>query len=341
MASQTRSVDNTVSSQWTNPNNAFSENDSCTETSSDGDQNIYNFTGTPFSLPAGATIDGIEVKTIRGGDSDDIYEIELYDSVSAWRLISGTANNATCAGGAQETLGSPSNDWGGTWTQAHINSSSFQVRLTFTKSAKANTMYVDHIEVTVHYTVLTTYTEEWAVDALFQRLGFTEDFDIDAAFQREVTEAFDVDAAFRAEFSEAFGVDAAFLRELTSSFDIDSVYSLAGITETFDVDSVFQLSDITESFAVDSLFVRMVIAAFGIDAVFGESGLVARLRPFLIDAIFKRVATLGFSLDVIFGTWPGSVITLEFHKRGVGLELRKRGVDLEWKKREIELSVMP
>ena len=147
MSFQTRSVDNTVSSQWADPDNAFTANDLCTSTSGDGNQNVYNIIGTPFTLPGGATITGIEVKVIRGGDVDDYYSIELQDKTPVWQLKNGTALLAVCAAGVQETLGGPSDDWAGLWDAAHINSSSFQIRLTFNKSAKANTETVDHIEV--------------------------------------------------------------------------------------------------------------------------------------------------------------------------------------------------
>lgn len=158
MASQTRSVDNTVSSQWINPNNAFSENDLCTSTSGDEDQNVYNVINTPFTIPVGASIDGIEVKVIRGGDVNDYYTIELQDKILAWKLKTGTAYLAVCVDGVQETLGVPTDLWGGSWDPAHINSFSFQIRLTFVSSSKANTMQVDHIEVTVHYTEASTGT---------------------------------------------------------------------------------------------------------------------------------------------------------------------------------------
>lgn len=153
MASQTRSVDNTVSSEWADPNNAFSDDGNCTSTDSDGAANVYNMIGTPFAIPSGATIDGIEVVTQRGGDGDDAYSIEVYDADSQWRLQSGTAGSAAnCSTAANETLGNSADTWSGTWTATHINSSSFQIRLTFVKSKKANVFYVDHISVVVYYT---------------------------------------------------------------------------------------------------------------------------------------------------------------------------------------------
>lgn len=153
MASQTRSVNHYDVAGWDTPENAYSENDLCTFPSAEIFQ-VYNFTNNSFSIPAGATIDGIEVKTIRGGDENDIYLIELQDKIPAWKLKTGTAYQATCANGIGETLGDPNDLWGGSWDAAHINSSSFQLRITWSKVSKGNPFYVDHIEVTVYYTML-------------------------------------------------------------------------------------------------------------------------------------------------------------------------------------------
>jgi len=151
-ASQTRSVSNTVSSQWADPDNAFSENDLCTSTSGKDDQNVYSFTANPFTLPDEVPIEGIVVKVVRGGDGNDYYTIELQDKTSTWKLKTGTAYSGSCASGAPESLGGATDDWGGSWDASHINSSSFRVRLTYKASAKANLEYVDHIEVTIYYT---------------------------------------------------------------------------------------------------------------------------------------------------------------------------------------------
>jgi len=184
MASQTRSVDNTVSSEWDNPDNAFTENDLCTSSVTKNGNNIYNIINTPFTIPTGATIDGIEVKTVRGTDVDDYYSIELQDKTPAWQLKNGTPYLATCAGGAQETLGTPTDDWGGSWDAAHFNSSSFQVRIAFRTVAKGNTIHVDHIEVTIYYAFVATYEKTWQTDVLFKRLGIEKTVDVDVVIKR-------------------------------------------------------------------------------------------------------------------------------------------------------------
>lgn len=156
MASQTRSVDNIVSAEWVDPNQAFTENGLCTHFATKNGANVYNIINTPFTIPEGVTIDGIEVKTIRGTDADDYYTIELQTKAPAWKLKNGTSYQAVCADGAPETLGGAMDLWDGSWDAVHINSSSFQVRITFKASGKANTIYVDHIEITVYYTEIGT-----------------------------------------------------------------------------------------------------------------------------------------------------------------------------------------
>jgi len=159
MASQKRSVNNLVAHQWTNPSNAFTEDNLCTYTNVDGEVNTYNFINNPFSIPLGAIIDGIEVRTKRGGyDNDDYYMIKLKDKNGVIREKTGTAQIAdggVCSGCKHETLGSPTDLWGGTWTATHINSTNFRLLLYYLKTGKANYFYVDHIEVTVYYTTAT------------------------------------------------------------------------------------------------------------------------------------------------------------------------------------------
>lgn len=150
--SMTKAVNNTVSSAWTNPNNAFTLDSVCTSCNVNGAVNIYNFINNPFTIPSAATINGFEVKVYRACITNDKYNLELKDPTT-FRLKNGTAGGVgSCANRTLETLGSPTDLWGGTWTPDHVNSSSFQVRLTQVKATAQDTTYVDYIEVTVYYT---------------------------------------------------------------------------------------------------------------------------------------------------------------------------------------------
>lgn len=154
MASQTRSVNNTVSSAWANPDNAFAEDDLCTSTSTDAAYNTYNFINNSFTIPAGTTITGLKALFRWGGDGDDVFRITLKDVLGARVGGEGAASVHGCADASLASIGGDGNLLGGTWTPAHINSASFECQITYKKSAKGATMYIDYIEITVYYAVL-------------------------------------------------------------------------------------------------------------------------------------------------------------------------------------------
>lgn len=190
MSFQIRAVNNVVSGAWTNPNNAFVSDGVCTSTSTKDAQNVYNFINNPFSLPSGATINGIIVKTKRAGDADDYYTIELQDKVPAWKLKTGMKYQNTCAGSITEFIGSSLDAWGGTWDAEHINSANFQVRLTFKATGKANPFYVDYIEVTVYYTEVAVgwkqlqYFSEPPSSGAFNKLKFASEPPVSGAWNK-------------------------------------------------------------------------------------------------------------------------------------------------------------
>lgn len=106
-----------------------------------------------FSAVSG-DIDGIEVLIHRAWNGNDIANVELYDSTSTWRLKASATNAAAdCASATDETLGTPTDLWGGTWTAAHISSSAFRIRLTSVTQGKSDGYWgADHCTVTVYYT---------------------------------------------------------------------------------------------------------------------------------------------------------------------------------------------
>ncbi len=159
MVSQTRSVDNylgTGANPWTNPTNAYTNNNTCITVTVANSEARYGITGTPFTIPVGAIIGGIQVRTKRGFASStaDTYRIRIKDSLAAFKQKDGTGFIAICADGVYETLGGVGDLWGGTWTPAHINSANFEVHIT--KLGGNWEARVDHIEVIV------TYTEGWS-----------------------------------------------------------------------------------------------------------------------------------------------------------------------------------
>lgn len=117
--------------------------------------NYLKSTNFGFSIPSGATIDGI------------IVEIEKRDSIylsqdSTVKLVKGgtiVGTNKSLLGSwtnvdSYYTYGSSSDLWGTTWTDSDINASDFGVVINaYNPSFKSNAyLYIDHVRITVHYT---------------------------------------------------------------------------------------------------------------------------------------------------------------------------------------------
>ena len=112
-----------------------------------------------FSIPDGATIDGILVEIERHGTSGASDGIED----SSIRLATGGSavgdNKATTATwptvGAETyaTYGGSADTWGRSWTAAEINASTFGVQLVAVNAdAATRDARVDHVQITVYYT---------------------------------------------------------------------------------------------------------------------------------------------------------------------------------------------
>lgn len=305
MASQIRSVDNTISADWLNPDNAFTENDLCTTAVVDLDINIYNIINTPFTIPVGATIDGIEVKTVRSTDDNDQYSIELQDKIPAWKLKMGTSYLAVCADATPETLGTPTDDWGGSWDAAHINSSSFQIRLQYHKIAKANTPSVDHIEVTVYYTEGgVTYEKTWQTDALFQKLGIEKTPIVDTALQRRgIEETADIDTIFALQTQKTLILDTLLKRmDIERTADVDTLLKRLDIQKTPAIDALFQKLGIEKTTSVDTLLKKLMVKTFTIDALFTAGETWHTTLHGTIDLTLIGCDERGFD----WGTEPGN-----------------------------------
>ncbi len=152
---------------WTTPENAASSNNSyalITRTTP-GPATIFstylkalNF---GFSIPSGATIDGVIVEIERKSNINSAgYGIkdEVLKLVKGGTVV-GTDKAATATfwptTEAIASYGSSSDLWGTTFTSSDINNSTFgivlQIELT-TPAKSPLTASVDHVKITVHYT---------------------------------------------------------------------------------------------------------------------------------------------------------------------------------------------
>ncbi len=142
---------------WANTGNAISSNNGYASRSVDGTTSRWlRCLNYAFSIPAGATIVGIEVnverksnRTQNGGSQDAGMRLVKAGVIEATdRSTTTTYTTADTV----ETHGSTSDLWGTTWAPAEINAANFGAAFAATKpdaAGQAHTITVDHIEITV------------------------------------------------------------------------------------------------------------------------------------------------------------------------------------------------
>lgn len=156
--------------QWSNPNNVFTSNNTYSvAASASGTANLITtgylyVLGHGFSIPSGATIDGlsvgIEAKNalsgtgfrVRHNNSDIFLRYSGADqspnSPSGVSTVSWSGTSDTT-----QTLGSSTASWGASLTPTIVNDASFGLRVRFQNiNASTQSFSVDSIIVTVYYT---------------------------------------------------------------------------------------------------------------------------------------------------------------------------------------------
>lgn len=113
-----------------------------------------------FSIPTGATIDGITLKIRRAPNSGatlgEISDYDTYLALSGVKKGISKPNVSSWNHLAYEiiTYGGSSDLWNTTWTVSDINNSTFGADLVIQKSGTGfNGGYVDYFEITIDYTV--------------------------------------------------------------------------------------------------------------------------------------------------------------------------------------------
>jgi hypothetical protein len=165
MATSTKSVGFTSlgsgggSSVWSYLTNTSASDDNYTTVSGpDGwisrDLDCTNF---GFSIPAGSTIDGIEVKIERYGSLVIDTSIKLLNGdgaggESAQDKSTGASWSST---DTVDSFGGSTDTWGETWSVSDINSSDFGVRIqcqdAVASDSQIGSAQIDHVEIVIHY----------------------------------------------------------------------------------------------------------------------------------------------------------------------------------------------
>ena len=146
---------------WTNPSNVTGASDSSFawfDAEASGDSEYLDVTNFGFSIPSGATIDGIlfEVRRREVSSSDNIFD-KLVKPLKAGTAVGTDQKSGTEWGTsfAYQSYGSSSSLLGTTWTYSDINASNFGIRIQAAESV-GNSVgaegRIEHVRCTVTYT---------------------------------------------------------------------------------------------------------------------------------------------------------------------------------------------
>jgi len=173
---------------WSSPENIVSDNNSYASAVLPNSSAISHYlsgTNYSFSIPSGATINGIRVTIGRYASNitgttriqDNVVQlIKAGSIVGSNRAVTGnwpTSKNVATYGGAADL-------WGTTWTPEDINNSNFGVGLSIknvTTMSNSYTGYVDYMQITVYYTYTPTVNAgpDKTTNAIFTQTGIATD----------------------------------------------------------------------------------------------------------------------------------------------------------------------
>jgi endonuclease/exonuclease/phosphatase family metal-dependent hydrolase len=122
--------------------------------------NEIRFSNFGFSIPTGASIDGILVEQLAWttAGSGQFSQVQLFTAPgSNVGNNNGGAINMPSAdpGSSYTSFGSSSDQWGRTWTAAEVSASTFGVALCYKATAANSKGQLDHLRITITYTPFT------------------------------------------------------------------------------------------------------------------------------------------------------------------------------------------
>ena len=138
-----------------NPTNAFSDGSGyASNMNGAGDRHrFYNYN---FSIPSGATINGIEVRLDWWLDStygNNSMSVELsWNGGTNWTSVQ-TSSVETTSDTNNKILGGSTNNWGRTWSFSNFSNANFRVRVTSNSNYSTRDFYLDWVPVKVYYTI--------------------------------------------------------------------------------------------------------------------------------------------------------------------------------------------
>jgi len=146
-------IDNGTGSGAINPNNAFSSDNSYAVF--DHYDDIVSYRNFGLDIPAGATINGIQVSGEANRPDPRTLDFSLsWDGGSHFTATKNlgsypSTDKTLIAGGVSDT-------WGRTWSVSDFSNSNFRVRADTVTSGPGDTLNLDQLQVKVHYTAVST-----------------------------------------------------------------------------------------------------------------------------------------------------------------------------------------
>jgi hypothetical protein len=145
---------------WTDAANATGTPDGACASRSGAGGGALDLTNFGFTIPDAATISGITVEVKFAGTTagDDGVGVQLLKGGSPegnTQDIYAISGRSDCSTSAFQTVGSPTDPWGTSWTASDINAANFGVRLS---KLGTGTSYVDSVRITVEYQDVMTVT---------------------------------------------------------------------------------------------------------------------------------------------------------------------------------------
>ena len=142
---------------WANPDNAKVSDDSYMSAAlaKNGYSDYFSASNLGFTIPTGATIDGIACDTEVSSTGAGTVKFDQVYTYKGNTLAGTSQRNATTWTSTDTYLthGGTTNKWGTTWTAAEINNSNFNLRgNAHEQNVNTATAQIDHIRVTVYYT---------------------------------------------------------------------------------------------------------------------------------------------------------------------------------------------
>lgn len=142
---------------WSSTGNVFAEDDvGAALAFFSGTSKYLVLTDFGFSIPSGATIDGIEVRVRKMSQFGDIVDSEVKivkGGIIGSTDYADTLTNWPSGSFGDTTYGGATDLWGETWTDSDINGSDFGVAIAADFDVFAPDGYIDTVEINVYFTV--------------------------------------------------------------------------------------------------------------------------------------------------------------------------------------------